>query len=105
MQGKIIQFSSLEIEDGSSSPFILLVIAERSYEKKTGDEACTTRLVLRSLRLDHFTTIVTILKVLKYYCITVIIILFYYSTIASFYHIWSRERAKYETVIHCSVPV
>ena len=29
----------------------------------------------------------------------------YYSTIASFYHIWSRERAKYETVIHCSVPV
>ena len=28
-----------------------------------------------------------------------------YSTIASFYHIWSRERAKYETVIHCSVPV
>ena len=23
----------------------------------------------------------------------------YYSTIASFYHIWSRERAKYETVI------
>ena len=31
--------------------------------------------------------------------------LLYYSTIASFYHIWSRERAKYETVIHCSVPV
>ena len=31
--------------------------------------------------------------------------LYYYSTIASFYHIWSRERAKYETVIHCSVPV
>ena len=31
--------------------------------------------------------------------------LVYYSTIASFYHIWSRERAKYETVIHCSVPV
>ena len=29
----------------------------------------------------------------------------YYSTIAPFYHIWSRERAKYETVIHCSVPV
>jgi len=29
----------------------------------------------------------------------------YYSTIASFYHIWSRERAKYETVIHFSVPV
>ena len=29
----------------------------------------------------------------------------YYSTIASFYHIWSRERAKYDTVIHCSVPV
>ena len=29
----------------------------------------------------------------------------YYSTIASFYHIWLRERAKYETVIHCSVPV
>ena len=27
----------------------------------------------------------------------------YYSTITSFYHIWSRERAKYETVIHCSV--
>jgi len=48
MQGKIIQFSSLEIEDGSSSPLILLVIAERSYEKKTGDEACTTRLVMRS---------------------------------------------------------
>ena len=32
-------------------------------------------------------------------------IVVYYSTIASFYHIWSRERAKYETVIHCSVPV
>ena len=30
---------------------------------------------------------------------------YYYSTIASFHHIWSRERAKYETVIHCSVPV
>ena len=30
---------------------------------------------------------------------------FYYSTMMSFYHIWSRERAKYETVIHCSVPV
>ena len=29
----------------------------------------------------------------------------YYSTIASFYHIWSRELAKYETVIHYSVPV
>ena len=29
----------------------------------------------------------------------------YYSTVMSFYHIWSRERAKYETVIHCSVPV
>ena len=25
----------------------------------------------------------------------------YYSTITSFYHIWSRERAKYETVLHC----
>ena len=24
---------------------------------------------------------------------------------SSGYHIWSRERAKYETVIHCSVPV
>ena len=33
------------------------------------------------------------------------IVVYYYSTIASFYHIWSRERAKYETVIHCSVPV
>ena len=30
---------------------------------------------------------------------------YYYSTIASFYHIWSRERAQYGTVIHCSVPV
>ena len=29
----------------------------------------------------------------------------YYSTIASFYHIRSRERAKYETIIQCSVPV
>ena len=28
----------------------------------------------------------------------------YYSTITPFYHIWSREGAKYETVIHCSVP-
>ena len=25
----------------------------------------------------------------------------YYSTITSFYHIWTRERAKYETVLHC----
>ena len=33
------------------------------------------------------------------------IIVIYYSTMMSFYHIWSRERAKYETVIHCSVPV
>ena len=33
------------------------------------------------------------------------IIVNYYSTMMSFYHIWSRERAKYETVIHCSVPV
>ena len=30
---------------------------------------------------------------------------YYYSTMMSFYHIWSRERAKYETVIHSSVPV
>ena len=29
----------------------------------------------------------------------------YYSTIMSFYHIRSREGAKYETVIHCSVLV
>ena len=29
----------------------------------------------------------------------------YYSTIAPFYHICSRESAKYETVIHCRVPV
>ena len=28
---------------------------------------------------------------------------FYYSTITPFYHMWSRERAKYETVLHCSV--
>ena len=26
----------------------------------------------------------------------------YYSTITTFYHIWSRDCAKYETVIHCS---
>ena len=30
---------------------------------------------------------------------------FYYSTIMSFYHIRSREQAKYEAVIHCSVLV
>ena len=29
----------------------------------------------------------------------------YYSTVASFYHIWSRERAKYEPIMLCSVPV
>ena len=29
----------------------------------------------------------------------------YYSTIMSFYQIMSRERAKYEAVIHCSVLV
>ena len=29
----------------------------------------------------------------------------YYSTIMSFYHIRSRERAKYEAVIHCCVLV
>ena len=29
----------------------------------------------------------------------------YYSTIMSFHQIRSREHAKYETVIHCSVPV
>ena len=29
----------------------------------------------------------------------------YYSTIMSFYHIRSRESAKYEAVIHCSVLV
>ena len=29
----------------------------------------------------------------------------YYFAIAPFYHIWSRERAKYETVIRRSVPV
>ena len=29
----------------------------------------------------------------------------YYSTITPFNHIWSKERAKYDTVIHCSVPV
>ena len=29
----------------------------------------------------------------------------HYSTLAPYYHIWSRKPAKYETVIHCSVPV
>ena len=29
----------------------------------------------------------------------------YYSTIAPFHHNWSRERAKYEPVLLCSVPV
>ena len=29
----------------------------------------------------------------------------YYSTMMSFYHIRSREGAKYQAVIHCSVPV
>ena len=29
----------------------------------------------------------------------------YYSTILSFHHTRSRERAKYEAVIHCSVPL
>ena len=29
----------------------------------------------------------------------------YYSTIMSFHQIRLRERTKYETVIHCSVPV
>ena len=33
------------------------------------------------------------------------IIVGYYSTIMSFYHIRSREQAKYEAVIHCSVLV
>ena len=27
------------------------------------------------------------------------------SSFAPFYHIWSRERAKYARVMHCSVPV
>ena len=26
----------------------------------------------------------------------------YYSTTMSFYHIWTREHAKYESVLHCS---
>ena len=30
---------------------------------------------------------------------------FYYFTIAPFYHIWLKKRAKYEPVMHCSVPV
>ena len=25
----------------------------------------------------------------------------YYSTIAPFYHIWAKERAKYATLLHC----
>ena len=29
----------------------------------------------------------------------------YYSTILSFHHTRSRERAKYEAIIHCSVPL
>ena len=29
----------------------------------------------------------------------------YYSTVAPFHHIWSREHAKYETIMLCSVPV
>ena len=29
----------------------------------------------------------------------------YYSTITPFYHIWSREHAKYEKVIYCGAPV
>ena len=37
--------------------------------------------------------------------IITVIKLHYYSTIMSFYHIRSREGAKYEAVIHCSVLV
>ena len=32
-------------------------------------------------------------------------IVIYYSTIMSFHQIRSREHAKYETVVHCNVPV
>ena len=39
------------------------------------------------------------------HCWVVLNTTIYYSTMMSFYHIWSRERAKYETIIHCSVPV
>ena len=32
-------------------------------------------------------------------------IIIYYSTVAPFHHIWSKERAKYEPVMLCNVPV
>ena len=31
--------------------------------------------------------------------------IFYFSTIAPFNDVWSRERGKYEPVMPCSVPV
>ena len=37
--------------------------------------------------------------------INIAITAIYYSTIVSFYHIRSREQAKYKAVIHCSVLV
>ena len=40
---------------------------------------------------------------LSFYIIRAISHLIYHSTIMSFYHIRSRECAKYEAIIHCSV--
>ena len=40
-----------------------------------------------------------VLTVIKY---TLLSNMSYYSTITSFYHIRTRERAKYESVLHCS---
>ena len=71
---------------------------------KTYQSICQEQLI-RSNETKTMRTLWKKLKSTARVSILLAILLFYYSTIASFYLIWSRELAKYETVIHCSVSV
>ena len=64
------------------------------------------------VKYPHLGEVISLkLIVVAVYILQIIVIncqafsLIYYSTIMSFHQIRSRERAKYETVIHCNVPV
>ena len=76
-------------------------------------------LVCRTIKLASTYDIIDMLKISNFYSHMKIscfhstrnprnslkCILIYYSTIMSFYHVRTNERAKYESVLHCRIPV
>ena len=50
---------------------------------------------------SYFSSPISSQNIRAYYMLNHRIRCIYYSTIAPFYHIRSRERAKYDTLLHC----